>query len=336
MTELEVLALAVILVLGIGAQWLAWRFHLPSILLLLVLGFLAGPLTGFLDPDRLFGPLLLPLVSVSVAIILFEGGLGLRFSELRGVGRVVRNLVSVGVLVTWAATTVAAYLLLGLTLDLALLLGAILVVTGPTVIIPLLRHVRPAGRVGAIARWEGIVNDPIGAILAVLVFEAIFAGGFGAATTRTLLGVLNAAVAGVGTGIAGAAVLILVIRRHLMPDFLLNPAALTTLLAVVAVSDGFQAQSGLLAATVMGIALANQRLANVAHIAHFKESLRVLLLGGLFVVLGARLQPTDLLFIDASSVLFVAILMLAVRPLAVAISTRRSPLTRSERLFLVW
>ncbi|MBI4539327.1 MAG: sodium:proton antiporter [Gemmatimonadetes bacterium] len=336
MTEHQILTLAVILALGIGAQWLAWRFHLPSILLLLVLGFVAGPVTGFLDPDALFGELLLPLVSLSVAIILFEGGLSLRVSELREIGRIVRNLISVGVLVTWTATAAAAYVVLRLPLDLALLLGAILVVTGPTVIIPLLRHVRPTRRVGAVARWEGIVNDPIGAILAVLVFEAILAGGFGEATAHTVLGVLTALLIGGGIGLAGAAVLVLLLRRYWVPDFLQNPVALAVIVAAFALAERFQAESGLLAATLMGIALANQRLARVEHIAEFKENLRVLLLAGLFIVLAARLPLEYLPRLGWHSLLFVAILMLVVRPLAVAASARGSALTWRERLFLVW
>lgn len=336
MTEVQVFTLAGIVVLGIGAQWLAWRFHLPSILLLLLLGFVAGPVTGFLDPDALFGELLLPLVSMSVAIILFEGGLSLRLSELREIARVVRNLISVGVLVTWVTGTAAAYLVAGLPLDLALLLGAILVVTGPTVIIPLLRHVRPTGRVGAIARWEGIVNDPIGAILAVLVFEAILAGGFGEATAHTLAGVFKALVVGGGIGILGAVALVLVLRRYWVPDYLENPASLAVVLLVFAIAERFQAASGLLAATVMGIALANQRTARVGHIIEFKENLRVLLIAGLFIILAARLRIEFLAELGWQSLAFVAILMLVVRPLAVAASTRGHALSRRERLFLVW
>ncbi|MDH3675548.1 MAG: cation:proton antiporter, partial [Anaerolineae bacterium] len=177
MTEELLLGIGIIVVLGITAQWLAWRFRLPSILLLLLFGFLAGPVTHLLDPEELLGELLFPFVSVSVAIILFEGGLSLRRSEIKTTGHVIRNLVTVGAAVTWVIAAGGASLILGFDLPLALLFGAILVVTGPTVIIPLLKHVRPAAQISSIAKWEGIVNDPIGAILAVLVFEAIVAIG---------------------------------------------------------------------------------------------------------------------------------------------------------------
>jgi len=152
--------------------------RMPSILFLLVFGFLAGPVTGLLDPDALLGELLLPIVSISVAIILFEGGLTLRLEELREIGGVVLALVTLGAIVTWSLAAAAAHFVLGLEVQVAVLLGAVLVVTGPTVIGPLLRHVRPTGRVADILKWEGIVIDPIGALLAVLVFEALLVGAF--------------------------------------------------------------------------------------------------------------------------------------------------------------
>ncbi|MGQ9489872.1 MAG: cation:proton antiporter domain-containing protein [Anaerolineae bacterium] len=159
-----------------GAQWLAWRLRLPSILLLLVFGLLAGPVTGWIKPDALLGDLLFPLVGISVGLILAEGGLSLRFSELKTTGHVVRNLVSIGALITWAIAAAAAHWLLGLDLPLAFLLGAILVVSGPTVVGPLLREVRPTSQVSAILKWEGIVIDPVGAAFTLLVFEAIRTG----------------------------------------------------------------------------------------------------------------------------------------------------------------
>ena len=157
--------LTLILVLGITARWIAWRLHLPSILLLLLSGIVVGTVAGILNPDEVFGALLTPLVSISVAVILFEGGLSLSIADLREIGSVVRNLVTLGVVVTWAISTGASYWILGFDFTLALLLGAILVVTGPTVVIPLLRHVRPKGQIGSVIKWEGILNDPVGALL---------------------------------------------------------------------------------------------------------------------------------------------------------------------------
>ncbi len=329
------IGLASIVVLGIGAQWLAWRLRLPSILLLLIFGFVAGPGTGFLDPNNLFGDLLLPLVSVSVAVILFEGGLTLRMAALREIG-VVRNLITIGLLVTWVIGTGAAHLFLGLDVGLAVLLGAILVVTGPTVIVPLLRHVRPRGQLGSVVRWEGILNDPIGALLAVLVFEAVLAGRFEGASAHAALGVLKAAFIGGTLGVLGAGVMILLLKRYWIPDFLQNPVSLMTVVTAFTVSNLLQAESGLLTVTVMGIVLGNQKTVPVKHIIEFKENLRVLLISVLFIVLAARLQIDDLRHISVSSLAFLAVLIFIARPAAVALSTLRSDLSWQERVFLSW
>src|SRR3990172_5974933 len=206
MTEDILPKLAAIVVLGVGAQWLAWRLRLPSILLLLVAGFVAGPATGLLDPDDMFGSLLVPAVSLAVGLILFEGGLSLRLTDLRGVRGVVRNLVTVGALVTWAIAALSAHVIIGLDLRVAVLLGSILVVTGPTVIGPLLDLVRPMGQTGPILRWESIVIDPIGAMLAVLVFEGISGGGVREVAGEAALGVVKTIGVGAFIGVgAGAA-----------------------------------------------------------------------------------------------------------------------------------
>ncbi len=336
MTEQILLGLASIIILGIGAEWLAWRFRLPSILLLLVFGLVAGPVSGFLNPDALFGDLLLPLVSIAVAVILFGGGLNLRIAELRQIGSVVRNLVTLGVLITWLISAGAAHFLLTLDFALALLLGAILVVGGPTVIIPLLRHLRPSRQAGSILKWEGIVIDPIGAILAVLVFEAILAGGFHEAIAVTAVGLLKTILIGGGFGMLGAMIMLLLLSRFWIPDFLHGAASLALVVGVFAASNSLQTDSGLLAAPVMGIAMANQKTISVRHIAQFKEDLGVLLVSGLFILLTARVQVSDFAHIGVGSLAFLGVLMLVARPASVALSTLRSRLSRSERLFLCW
>jgi NhaP-type Na+/H+ or K+/H+ antiporter len=333
-TEELLLGLAAIIVLGILAQWLAWRLHLPSILLLLIFGFVAGPLAGVVQPDRLFGDLLFPLVSVSVAIILFEGGLGLKLDELRRVGGAVTLLTTVGILVTWALAAVAAWLVTGLSIRLAILLGAILVVSGPTVIIPLLRQVRPVSHVASIVRWEGIVNDPIGAILAVLVFQVVMFGPISEAPAMIALGVGRALLFGTAAGIVAAGIIVLLLRRYLIPDFLQNPFSLMLVVMTYYASNALQPEAGLLAVTVMGIALANQKFVSVRHISEFKESLRVILISSLFVILAARLPVGQPVLWQVSSWLFVGVLILLVRPAAVLASTWGTKLTGHERLFL--
>ncbi len=336
MLEHSLVGLGAIVALGVSAQWLAWKLHLPSILLLLLAGIIAGPVAGLLDPDALFGPLLQPVVALSVAVILFEGGLGLSLADLREIGSTLRNLVTIGVLVTWALSTAGAYLILGLDLQLAVLLGAILVVTGPTVIIPLLRHVRPVGQVGSLAKWEGILNDPIGAILAVLVFEAILAGGLSGSARWAAEGFFESIGAGCVVGLVGAGLIILALKKYWIPDFLQNAVSLMMVVSVFVVSNSLKRESGLLAATVMGIALANQKWHPVKHIVEFKENLRVLLISSLFVLLAARLTVEDLEQIGPRHVLFLVLLIVLVRPAAVWLSTMGSDTSREQRLFLMW
>ncbi len=337
--------IAAVVVLGIGAQWLAWRTRFPSILLLLGLGFLAGPVTGFLPQDALQGEWLFPFVSLAVGIILFEGGLTLRFDEFREVGKAVVNLITVGVAVTGALGAVGAHYLAGFSWEVAIVLGALLTVTGPTVVLPLLRHVRPSGRVGTIAKWEGITIDPIGAILAVLVLESVILfrdPAEAAGTHETVWGALVQGIAyeivvGVGVAALSAAFLILLLQRRLVPDWLQNPVALMTVIAAFAVSNSLQEEAGLLEATLLGIIMANQPFVSVRRIVEFKEDLRVLLISLLFIVLAARLQPSAFeVMLAPGPLLFLALLMLVVRPLAVALSSWRTGLTWKEQAFLAW
>lgn len=330
------LSLALVIVLGVFSSWLAWRLHLPSILLLLVAGLVAGPVAGWIDPDALLGELMIPLVSLSVGLILYEGGLTLRFGELRAVGRVVRNLVTLGAVVTLVVTAVTARCALGMSWSLAALLGAILIVTGPTVIGPLLRHIRPGGSVGSILKWEAIVIDPIGAMAAVLVFEAIVAGRLEGAAQAIGWGLAKTVVVGGGLGIASASLLVLMLARFWIPDYLQNAVSLMLVVATQATADSIQHESGLLAVTVMGMVLANQKRVNVHHIVEFKENLQVLLISFLFVLLAARLDASALQGRLMAGAVLVAALVFIARPLAVAISSRKSKLSRPEKAFIAW
>lgn len=327
--------LATIVVLGIGAQWIAWRLQLPSILLLLTAGIMAGS-AGFavIDPDHLFGELLLPVVSMAVGVILFEGGLTLKFSEVTGVKDVVRSLISIGMLITWGLITLAAYVVLELDLGIAALLGAILVVSGPTVIGPILRQVRPAARIGSVLKWEGILIDPVGATLALFVFEEdITSAAFTDITEGAIAVIGKTLIVGIVLGFLSARFLVELYKRYWVPDYLQSPFALTVLLASFALSDYLQAESGLLTATIMGIALANQRSVSVQQILEFKETVGVLLISGLFIVLAARLEANVIHFINARSIVFL-LLILAIRPITVFVSTYNSRLNRPEKVFL--
>jgi CPA1 family monovalent cation:H+ antiporter len=335
MYQSAVLSLAGIGLAAILCQWFAWWVKLPAILFLLVAGIIAGPVSGWLDPDALFGDLLFPMVSLAVALILFEGSLTLRLHEIRGLERVVRNLVTVGLLTTWMITTVAAHLILDLGWELAFVLGAVTVVTGPTVIVPMLRTIRPSAKLSNILRWEGIVIDPLGALLAVLVFEFIISGQTGALghslkAFALLLGV------GVAMGIAFGHFLGVVLRHHWLPDYLHNVAVVALVFTAFALSNEIQEESGLLSVTIMGVWLANMRRVPVEDILDFKESLSVLLISGLFIILAARVELSEIRGLMGPAAGLFLVIQFVARPAKVAISTLGSSLSWRERALLAW
>ncbi|MEO0512631.1 MAG: sodium:proton antiporter [Planctomycetota bacterium] len=338
----ELLAVGLVFGLGVGSQVLADRLRIPSIILLLSVGILAGPVLRSipvleayaLRPDELLGDMLGPLVSVAVGIILFEGGLTLRFRELKSGGGVMWRLVSLGALVTWSVAAGGAALLLGFPIALAALFGAVLTVSGPTVVLPLLRHVRPRGPVSSVLKWEGIVIDPIGATLAVLVYEFISAGSRDEATQEVVVSIVSTVLAGGGLGFVFGRGLASVLKRFVIPDFLQNPATLALVILVFVLAESVQKEAGLLATTVMGITLANQRRLQVDHIVEFKENLTVLLISALFVVLASRLTVEDIRSLGLESVAFLGVLILIARPLAVLVSTIGSRLRWNERVML--
>ena len=338
MHEALAIELATIFALAISAQWIGWRYHIPSLILLLVFGFVAGPAAlGLIDPDHLLGELLIPLVSIAVGLILFEGGLSLRFSEIAGLRGSILSLISLGMIVTWVIGAWSAHYLLHLDMPLAILLGAVLTVSGPTVVIPLLRDIRPKANLSSILKWEGILIDPIGALVAVLVFDAIVHGGsISSAPALIISGVAVTALIGSVIGVVGALLLIFLIRRYLIPDYLLNPLTLSLVIVVFVVSNFFQPESGLFAVTLMGIILANVKNLTIHHIIEFKENLQVLLIGVLFILLSARIRLEHVEDIGFNGLLFLFCLMFIARPLAVFISTFGSELTTKEKLFLSW
>jgi NhaP-type Na+/H+ or K+/H+ antiporter len=331
------LYLAGILGLGIAAQWVAWRLRLPAIVLLLLFGVLLGKWgpqpSGEADQDTFFA-----MVSLAVGIILFEGGLSLNFREIAGSRGVVFRLVTVGLVLTWAITAWLAHVVAGFSPTMAVLLGALLTVSGPTVVLPLLRHVQPVRRIGSLAKWEGIVNDPIGAVAAVLVFEVILHDQPGEMASGWLLGWIDTLFYSVLLSAVSGWLLLVMLRRYWVPDFLQSPVILAWVLLVFAVSNELAPESGLVTVTLLGLILANQRSVAVRHIVEFKENLRVLLISTLFIVLASRLEINleVLSTLGWRSFAFVALLMLVVRPVAVFLATFGSKLPWQERAFLAW
>jgi NhaP-type Na+/H+ or K+/H+ antiporter len=320
---------------GVGAlcNWLAWRVNLPAILFLLLVGLVLGPGMGVLDPDVALGELLFPLVSLGVAIILFEGALTLRFSDIRSVARIIRNLTTIGVLVTWVVMGTAAHFIAGLDWPLAMLFGALVTVTGPTVIMPLLRSIRPNERVSNVLHWEGILIDPIGAALVVLVFEFINSGGGEAASLLEFAKVMGI---GSGIGLVAGFALAQVLKRQWLPDFLENYFALAVVLVVFTGANLLGKESGLVAVTVVGIVLANTRRLDVRELIAFKEDLTLLLLTVLFILLAARLELEDLMTVLWPSLALLAVALFVARPLSVWISGIGTSVTIKEKLLLSW
>lgn len=327
-----VLTIALLLAAGATMQWLAWRVRVPAILFLLIAGFVIGPVLGIFKPEDTFGPLFRPIVSLAVGIILFEGGLTLRFDELRGVGRVVTNLCTIGAAVTWLLTTLAGWWIVGVRFEIALLVGAILVLTGPTVVIPLVRHVRPRAPLGPILRWEGILIDPIGAVLALLVLEAL-TGHDSAADIATGIG--KTLFYGGGLGVVTGLALGRALEKLVIPDRLHVPVTFGAVGLCFALANTLQPEAGLLAVTVMGIVLANRSKLDVEHVLAWHEPLVTMLLALLFVTIAARLEMAALTRLGLLSVLFTVALIVIVRPIAVACSTIGTSLSWRDRSFLM-
>lgn len=332
----NILMLGLVGLLGFCCQWLAWRIKLPAILFFLLVGLLLGPTLGVLDPDALFGDLLFPFVSLSVAIILFEGSLTLKHIELRNIGYTVRNLVTYGALINATVTTVATHYLIGLDWSLSALFGVIMVVTGPTVVMPMLRTVKPNAHIATALRWEGIVIDPLGAIFAVLVFEFILAQQTGSDWSSVMLIFSQTILTGIGVGVAFGYALGLLLRKGFIPDFLQNFAAIAFVASAFALSDTLKHESGLLTVTIMGIWLANMPNVFTRDILNFKESLTLMLVSVLFIVLSARIDFSALATLGWGALgVFLAVQFLA-RPAKVFASCIGSDFSYKERALLAW
>ena len=331
-----VVAFALVGGLGVGSQWLAWRLRMPAIVLMLVAGLLIGPVTGVFDPSRDIGPLMGPMIAIAVAIILFEGGLTLNFHNLQDAQVGVKRLVFVGAPLGWLTSTLALRYGAGLSWESSAVFGGIMIVTGPTVIAPLLRNARLPRRPAALLQWEAIVNDPIGALAAVLAFEMVlvlntattvgqamweFALGIGVATAMGWLG---------GAGLSRA------FKRGWVPEYMKVPVLFAILLGVFGLSDSVLHESGLLAVTVMGVVIANANLPSYEELRRFKEHATVLLVSGVFILLAADMQFETLGQLTWRAVLFVLIVVLFARPIAVLVSLIGSKLPWREQVFIAF
>ena len=326
-------SLALILIAGIGCQWLANRLHLPALILLLACGFLLGPASGLLNPGEQFGDLLMPAVKLGVAIILFEGGLNLHFHELTETRQIIRRLALLGIPIAWLLGSLAGHFIGGLDWPIASLFAAIIVVTGPTVILPLLRHAKLKQKPAALLKWEGIVNDPLGAVLAVLVFHWILHGGTTLATLMANLGWLLLATAmGVAAGYSAG----LAFRGGHIAEHLKGPALIAILLALFVITNHWLEDAGLLAVTAMGLMIGNMDLPSMAEIRRFKEYMTLMLVSALFITLTANIDPAGLQAMTWHSAALIAAILFLVRPATLLLATLGSDLTLKERLLPAW
>jgi NhaP-type Na+/H+ or K+/H+ antiporter/Trk K+ transport system NAD-binding subunit len=346
------LELAGIIILGILAQWVAWKLKIPAILPLILIGLLVGPIAAeFLSEDGtkwiepiwngekgLFpGDSLYYFVSLAISIILFEGGLTLKRSEIKTVGPVITKLITLGSAVTFFGAGIVAHFTFNLRWDLSFLFAGLIIVTGPTVITPILRNIPLKKDVSTVLKWEGILIDPIGALVAVLVFEFISVGGDSGFTKTALIEFGKIVLFGTTFGFTFAHALAFAINKKYIPHYLLNVVSLSTVLLVFVESELFAHESGLLAVVVMGMVLGNSKLDNIKELLYFKESLSVLLISILFILLSANINIEDLMLLYTwkTAVLFVIVVFI-IRPLAVFLSTRGSRLTLNEKLFISW
>jgi NhaP-type Na+/H+ or K+/H+ antiporter len=331
-----ILAFAFIGLISFASQWLAWRVKLPAILFLLASGLIIGPVMGVFDPNKLFGDLLFPLISLSVAIILFEGSLTLDLKEIRTQRKVVQRLITVGAAVTWVVIAATVHFLFDLSWELSILFGAVTVVTGPTVIVPMLRTVRPNADIGNILRWEGILIDPLGALLVVVVYEFIVAQGQSEGVMSGFLAFIEIIASGTFFGLAAGWLLGFILKRHWVPEYLENMATLTLVFISFSVANMLAHESGLLAVTLMGMWLANQKDIRIGEILNFKEHLTVLLISGLFIILAARLTLDELIALGWLPLVLLGVMQFIARPLSVWLSAIGSTLTWQEKTLLSW
>ncbi|SFZ90219.1 NhaP-type Na+/H+ or K+/H+ antiporter [Flaviramulus basaltis] len=346
------LELGGIIILGILAQWVAWKFKIPAILPLILIGLLVGPVaaeflsadgTKWIEPiwngeEGLFpGQSLFYFVSLAISIILFEGGLTLRTNEIKNVGPIITKLITIGSLVTFFGAALAAHFVFYLSWEISYLFSALIIVTGPTVITPILRNIPLKKDVSAVLKWEGILIDPIGALVAVLVFEFISVGAGGEFTKTALIEFGKIVLFGSTFGFTFAHALNFFINKKWVPHYLLNVFALAAVLGVFILSDSFAHESGLLAVVVMGMVLGNSNSPYLKELLYFKESLSVLLISILFILLAANINIEDLLLIyNWNAVILFALVVFLIRPLGVFLSTYGSKLKLKEKLFISW
>ncbi|UJL46063.1 sodium:proton antiporter [Virgibacillus sp. NKC19-16] len=323
--------------LGIGSQWLAWQYRLPAIVIMSVTGLLVGPILDLIDPEENFGSLYSPIISAAVAIILFEGSLNLSFKELRGLGKPVFRISTVGAFIAWILGSLTAHYIAGLSWAVAFVIGGLFIVTGPTVIMPLLRQSKLKPRPAKILKWEGIIVDPIGALLAVFAFEIIVFITASSPDVSALLLFFAASIFAAIFGWACGRGLGWMFETGHIPEFLKSPAVVVVVLFCFTGADLIMHETGLLSVTAMGITLANMGISSISDMRHFKENISILLISTIFIMLTASLERETLLQIFSPNIIgYVLLMMFIVRPLSIFLSTIGTGLSFNEKALVGW
>lgn len=329
-SEAIFIGLGLIIGLGILMQWIAKIFRIPGIILLLPAGMIVGPVLGLVKPQEIFGNALFPLITIGVGILLLKGGFELHLKNLQpSVNKSVRRLVIIGIILTFAIGTGAALLLFGIPLELAVILSSLLLVSGPTVVGPILNYARPKEPIGSVLLWEGIIIDPIGAAIAVAAISIITSEN-----PNPFFDLFLTVIVGVIIGISAALVYSLSDRTRNIPKGF--SAIIALMLGIVAISVGevIFSEAGLFAALTMGFILANQRLTPFASIKILTETLEPLIIGILFIILAAMVDLAALIQYLIPALVLVAIYVLIQRPLVSILATHGLGYSKAQKIFI--
>ncbi len=328
--------MASILIAGIVLQWIGWRFKIPALILLIIAGFIMGPITGWINPKEDFGNMLHPIISLSVAIILFEGGLNLKWHEFKQNSQVINRLITWNAVATFSLGAIGSHYLVGLSMPVALIFGAIIIVTGPTVIVPLLKQANLSRRPAALLRWEGIINDPVGALLVVLIYGYYMLSQSETLAIDIVIGLGLSLVVSLILGVGVGFIIAEAFKKGNVPEHLKSPLILISIFLVYSLANLVQTEAGLMATTILGITLANQKLNSLGELRRFKEYVTILLVSSIFIILTAEIEPEILQRLGWQSWLLLFLIIFVFRPLTIYLSTIRTGIDWRERFLIAW
>lgn len=339
MENIVLISIAIIVVVGIFSQWLAWRIQWPSIVIMSIAGLLLGPIFGLFNPQEALGEIYSPLISLAVAIVLFEGSSTLDIREIKGISKSVFRIVTGGAFLAWIGGALAAHFIAGLSLEISFIIGGLFVVTGPTVIIPLLRNAKLKPRIAAVLKWEGIIVDPFGPLLALFAYQVIKV-----LTTDTLhmdymMHFFLSAVLAIVFGFVIGMLVSILVSRGAFPEYLKSPIILAFVLLCFSLAEVVMEETGMLAVTVMGLTLARSKryVSAIGNVGHFVENISVLLTSTIFILLTASLSRATIAEVFTLPIIgFVIVMLFVVRPLSIWISTIGTELTVPEKTLIGW